>query len=432
MSAREHHGRHAPLARHERGLAPAGRNIWLRGGLSMAADAFVGTVDIVNGVHQAVTRTVSRLAPPARPIGQASDFVYGRVRDVGRLSFFGVRQFAGLAETMVPARRRDVPQRLSLGLHSALNGAFGDYLERSDNDLALPMTLVDGQGRPIEPRRDALEQALDAPGARIVLLVHGLGMNDQQWSSGVNDDFGTRMGRDFGYSALRLRYNSGRHISENGRDFAALLETLCAAWPVPIERLTIVGHSMGGLVARSACHYGVEAGHDWPARLTDLVFLGAPHLGAPLERFGHGVTRSLRRLSYTRPFSALGEIRSAGVRDLSHGHLRDEDWHDEAADTPPTPGEALPALDHVGHFLVAATLSRRADDPVGGWLGDLLVPVTSAVGESGPAGRRFSARDQDGRVFYGKNHFALIHDDDVYDAIAEWLGPRVDDNPARH
>jgi len=431
MHSREQ-DRHAPVAGRDRGLAPAGRNIWLRGGLSMAADAFVGTVDIVNGVHKAVTRTVSRLAPPARPIGRASDFVYGRVRDVGRLSFFGARQFAVLAETMVPARKRDVPQRLSLGLHSALNGAFGDYLERSDNELALSMSLMDCQGRPIHLRREALAPALVEPTGRVVLLVHGLGLNDQQWRSGEHDDFGTRMTRDFGYTALRLRYNSGRHISENGRDFAALLQALCAAWPVPIERLTIVGHSMGGLVARSACHYGVQAGHAWPAQLTELVFLGSPHLGAPLERLGHGVTRSLRHLSYTRPFSALGEMRSAGVKDLSHGHLRDEDWHNEAPDSPPTPGSVLPALDHVGHFMVAATLARRADDPFGAWLGDLLVPVTSAVGESRRFGRRFSARDQDGRVFYGKNHFALIRDDDVYAAIAEWLEPRVDERHARH
>lgn len=390
----------------------------------MAADAFVGGVTIVNGVHQAVTRTVARLAPAATPIGRGSDFVYGRVRDIGRLSFFGVSQFAGLAESLLPARKRDMPQRLSLGLHSALNGAFGDYLERSDNELALPMTLIDDAGQPVALSREGLARAVAGPTSRLVLLVHGLGMNDQQWRQGDRDDFGRRLGRDFGYTALRLRYNSGRHISQNGRDLAALLERVCTLYPVAIERLTIVGHSMGGLVARSACHYGRLAGHDWPDRLTELVFLGSPHLGAPLERLGHQVTHSLTRLSYTQPLSAIGEIRSAGVKDLSHGHLRDEDWQ-EADAVPPTPSAALPVLDHVGHFLVAATLGRRGDDPLGRWLGDLLVPVTSAVGESRVPSRRFSARDQDGRVFYGMNHFALTHHDDVYAAIAEWLSERL-------
>lgn len=425
MSAPKHEP-HSGTRLRQHGPAIADRGVWLRGGLSMAADAFVGTVNIVHGVHRAVTRSVSYLASPARPIGRGSDFVYGRVRYIGRLSFFGVRQFAGLAETLAPASRRELPQRLSLGLHSVLNGAFGDTLERNGNELALPMVLVDARGRIVEPTCDAITRALGAPTGRIVLLAHGLGMNDQQWRQGERDDFGTRMADDFGYGALRLRYNSGRHISENGRDLAELLEALCTAWPVPIERLTIIGHSMGGLVARSACHYGQHAGHAWPTQLTELVFLGSPHLGAPLERLGHGVTRSLARLPHTRPFSAIGEIRSAGVKDLSPGHLRDEDWRDQGRDARPTPGSALPALDHVGHFLVAATLSRRADDPLGGWLGDLLVPVTSAIGESSAVGRRLRVRDQDGRVFYGMNHFALVHHDAVYAAIHEWLAGRLE------
>lgn len=403
----------------------ADRKVWLRGGMSMASDAFVGTVNIVNGVHQAVTRTVSRLAPPARPIGRGSDFVYGRVRDIGRLSFFGVSQFAGLAETLIPARKRDIPQRLSLGLHSALNGAFGDYLERNGNELAMPMTLIGDDGRPIALTRHGLGVAIKAPSARVVVLVHGLGMNDQQWRQGDRPDFGERLAEDFGYTALRLRYNSGRHISENGRDFAALMQAFVAAYPVDIERLTLVGHSMGGLVARSACHYAEQAGHTWHKPLSDLVFLGSPHLGAPLERLGNHVTQALTRLPYTQPLSAIGEIRSAGVKDLSHGYLRDEDWQKDAHRTQPTPAAALPALDHVGHFLVAATLGRRRDDPLGRWLGDLLVPVTSAVGHSNVPSRRFPARDQDGRIFYGMNHFALMHHRDVYGAIREWLAPRL-------
>lgn len=407
------------------GADPTDRGVWLRGGLALAADVFSGAVDIVNGVHQAVTHSVSRLVPPAYPIGRSSDFVYARVRDVGRLSFFGVSQFVGLAETFVPARKRDIPHRLSLGVHSALNGAFGDYLERSGNDLAFGMGLVDDHGRPIELNAQALRAACDRPSPRVVLLVHGLGMNDQQWRPAGRRDFGERLDADFGYTALRLRYNSGRHISHNGRDLARLLEHLCEYYPVPIERLTVIGHSMGGLVARSACHYGEQAGHDWVDTLTELVCLGSPHLGAPLERLGHQVTVSLRRLRHTEPFSMIGDIRSAGVKDLSHGHLRDEDWQQDEDAPRSTPAPSPPALDHVGHFLVAATLGRGDDDPLGRWLGDLLVPVGSAVAHSSVPSRRFPARDQDGCVFYGMNHFALMHHNDVYRAIANWLAPRL-------
>jgi len=415
-----------PVSRQEAGS----RGVWVRGGLALASDVFVGSVNIVNGVHQAVTRSVSRLNPAATPIGRGSDFVYGRVRDIGRLSFFGVSQLAGLAETMIPARKRELPEKLSLGLHSALNGAFGDYLERTHNELALSMSLTDADGRPISITRNGLAVALHKPSARVVLLIHGLGMNDRQWQQADRDDFGTRLSADLGYSALRLRYNSGRHISANGRELADVLQALFDAYPCAIERLTIVGHSMGGLVARSACHYATLAGYGWVDRLADLVCLGSPHLGAPLERLGHRVTHSLTRVSYTQPFAIIGDIRSAGVKDLSHGYLRDEDWQkNESHRDHAAPSSATPAPDHVGHFLVAATLGRRDDDPVGRWLGDLLVPVTSAVGHSDVPSQRLSARDQDGRIFYGMNHFALIHHDSVYQAIADWLRPRLDTPP---
>lgn len=410
-------------------LDSGARDVWLRGGVALASDVFVGTVEIANGVHQAVTRTAARVNPAAAPIGRGSDAVYRIVREIGRMSFFGARQFAGLAETVVPARRRERPQRLSLGLRSALNGAFGDHLEHTQNALALSMCLTDTDGRSVAPTRDGLRAALINPSSRVVVLIHGLGMNDRQWQHADGDDFGTRLAHDLGYTALRLRYNSGRHISENGRELADLLHALYANYPAPIERLSLIGHSMGGLVARSACHYASTAGHDWVDSLGDLVCLGSPHLGAPLERLGHRMTHSLTRLSYTQPLSVIGAIRSAGVKDLSHGYLRDEDWQEKSS--PRAPSSAMPVPNHVGYLLVAATLGRRDDDPIGRWLGDLLVPVASAVGHTDAPSRRLAARDQNGRIFYGMNHLALIHHDRVYAAIVEWLGPRLAPQPAR-
>lgn len=400
--------------------------VWLRGGVAIAADVFAGTVNIVNGMHRAIGKTTNRLNPSPLSATALSDFVYDRVRDIGQLSFLGARELADLSGTLLPARAADIPERVSLGLRSALNGAFGDYLEASGNELALSMELVDDTGRALAVTPEGLAGALHEPSPRVVLLVHGLGMNDQQWRQGGRADFGERIAAEFGYTALRLRYNSGRHISENGRELADLLECLVAAYPVTIERLTIIGHSMGGLVARSAGHHAESAGHRWVDRLADLVCLGSPHLGAPLERLGNHVTTSLKRIPHTEPLAVLGNIRSAGVKDLRFGYLRDEDWQKDGADARDhTPPRALVGLDHVDHFLVAATLGQREGAPLGRWLGDLVVPVESAVGLARSPSRRLAARDQDGRVFYGMTHFALIHHDDVYAAIADWLGSRL-------
>jgi pimeloyl-ACP methyl ester carboxylesterase len=123
-----------------------------------------------------------------------------------------------------------------------------------------------------------------------------------------------------------VRYNTGRHVSENGRSLADLLEALVAAWPVAVERIALVGHSMGGLVARSACHQAAERSDAWVGRVRHVVSLGTPHTGAPLAQAVHVAAAGLATVPETRAFSAFLRRRSAGIRDLRDGSLVDEDW----------------------------------------------------------------------------------------------------------
>jgi pimeloyl-ACP methyl ester carboxylesterase len=139
-------------------------------------------------------------------------------------------------------------------------------------------------------------------------------------------DHGAALARDLGLAPVYLHYNTGRHVSENGREFAAALERCSRRWPVPVDEITVVAHSMGGLVARSACHYGAALGHAWPGALRRLVFLGTPHHGAPLERAGHRASAALGAVPYAAAYARIGRLRSAGVTDLRHGNLLDEDW----------------------------------------------------------------------------------------------------------
>jgi len=110
-------------------------------------------------------------------------------------------------------------------------------------------------------------------------------LNDRHWHRDGHDH-GAALARDLGYTPLYLHYNTGLHISTNGRAFADLLQMLVAEWPAPLEELVIIGHSMGGLVSRSACYYGAFNGHDWLRHLRKLIFLGTPHHGTPMERTG--------------------------------------------------------------------------------------------------------------------------------------------------
>lgn len=309
--------------------------------------------------------------------------VYRSVRGVTRLVGGGLDlSLAALAPLLGQAQ----PERASAAL-AALNGVLGDYLEDSANPLATSMSL-----RPL----------VDGATGPALVMLHGLCMNEAQWR---------RDGADFpaalaalGYRPLGLRYNSGRSIWRNGAELAALLDDL----PGP---LTLVGHSMGGLVIRSAI---AQAGRRrWLKRLQRLVTLGTPHQGAPLERGGQQVQQLLNVSAYSRPLALLAARRSAGIRDLRHASLLEADAGKASV---------LPLPDGVACYAVAATTTKKPSGSPARWLGDGLVPVASALGQHRSAARRLAFTDT--ALFTGLGHLALQTDAAVLQQLQHWLTPR--------
>ena len=227
--------------------------------------------------------------------------------------------------------------------------------------------------------------------------------------TGTEHDHGAVLARDLGYTPLYLHYNSGLHTSTNGRALSGLLEALLEQWPHRVEELVIIAHSMGGLVARSACHYAAAAGHDWLRRLRKLAFLGTPHHGAPLERGGNWVDVILGAAPYAAPFARLGKIRSAGITDLRYGNVLDEHWkgRDRFARARDT-RQSVPLPDGVQSYAMAATTGKKPGDIRDRLLGDGLVPVSSALGlhEDPHRSLRFPKSRQ--WIGYGMNHMDLL------------------------
>ena len=256
-----------------------------------------------------------------------------------------------------------------------------------------------------------------APTGKVLLLVHGLCLNDLQWSRDGHDH-GQALARDLGCTPVYLHYNTGLHISANGRAFADLMEALLQAWPHPIEQLTIIGHSMGGLVARSACHHALLVGHAWVKRLNHLIFLGTPHFGAPLERAGTRVDSVIGSSPYTAPLARLGRTRSAGITDLGHGYLRDEDWQGRKS-APAAPPVPLPA--GVSCYAVAASRQPRPSPRGARTRGDGLVSVSSALGRNPDGSLELGIPEHHKWVGFGMGHFDLLSRADVYEKIRSWL-----------
>jgi pimeloyl-ACP methyl ester carboxylesterase len=218
-----------------------------------------------------------------------------------------------------------------------------------------------------------------------------------------------------------LRYNTGLHISQNGQALSELLEQLVRQWPVLVEEITLLTHSMGGLVARSAVEFAKPR---WRAALKNMIFLGTPHQGAPLEKAGNWIDVILGSTPYSRPFAKLGQLRSAGITDLRYGHVAQADWqgHDRFR-SKPDGRSPVPLPEGVACYTVAATLAARRSPVSERLLGDGLVPLPSALGQHEEDLHRLNFAKDSKFVANRTNHMQLLHSQEVTDKVLQWLTP---------
>jgi len=399
----------------------------LRGAARLAAQATTGVARIAEGVHQSVLGTMGLPggAEPGRARG-LTGMVYRSVQGVTRLVDAGVQAALLRLEPFLERTQESsdaAPSTEREAVLSALNGVMGDRLVADGNPLAVPMELRQ-QGRVLD--LVALRASGSATG-KVLLLVHGLCMNDLQWQR-AGHDHGAHLAQVLGYTPVYVRYNTGQHTSVNARALADRIEALLAAWPVPVDEITVLAHSMGGLVTRGACHCGAEAGHQWLARLRRIVFLGTPHHGAPLERAGHWVDVLLGSTPFSRPFARLAQLRSAGITDLRYGHVLDTDWQgrDRFRRSPDT-RTPVPLPAGVECFTVAATLAARRSPVAERLVGDGLVPLHSALGVHDDPARCLEFPRHHQHVAYRLGHLDLLSDAGVARQLREWLSSQPAD-----
>jgi pimeloyl-ACP methyl ester carboxylesterase len=393
----------------------------LRGAAQLTTDAVDALTSLVEAMHARIASMpgvpIALVSPDERTSG-LTGLVYKTVRGVTRVVGGSVEALVDwLGPMLETAGAGSLPRAEREAIVAALNGVLGDHLATTDNPLAIPMTFrFDGKVLPLE--RFSMRSRLPQAGPRLLLLVHGLCMNDLQWQRNGHDH-GAALAREAGFTPVYLHYNSGLSISTNGRILAQQMERLLDAWPMPLERLAIVGHSMGGLVARSALHHSVLIQRGtlrWPARVDDLVCLGSPHQGAPLEAAGHGVDVLLANAPYAAPLARLGQMRSAGINDLRHGNITSGDAHGtHRREQVPLPGTAR-------CFAVAGSLGPASSSLKSQVLGDGLVPVASALGQHREPARRLNFAAERQAVVHNTSHLDLLSSPEVFAVLRQWLG----------
>ncbi len=415
-----------------------------RGLTRLAAQATRGVTGISEGVHQAVWQTLG--APGGKAVGESGWGTDARIGGITGLVYQSIRGITNWVEKGLDASflklqplfdavdqgSLESPERVAV--LAALNGVLGDHLAASGNPLATPTQCrVHGE---------ALDfSALPAnfkPGGKLLLAIHGLCMNELQWNTvdhttkpgnragmgitGVPTNQVEALAQALGYTPVYLRYNSGLHTSENGHELARLLTQLVQGWPVPVQEINVLAHSMGGLVIRSALHSASEMHLAWPALVKKIVFLGTPHHGAPLERAGNWVDVILGSTPYSQPFAKLGQLRSAGITDLRYGHVCDGDWqgHDRFRKKPDS-RTPLPLPAHVACFTIAATTAAKRSVLADRLIGDGLVPLASALGQHEDPARCLNFPKSSQLILYRTNHLQLLSSPEVTRQLLLWL-----------
>jgi pimeloyl-ACP methyl ester carboxylesterase len=371
----------------------------------LAGDLVAAGGTVVSDMHDGIAgRPFGALGSVARPAQVLHDGissgVYAAVRLGLRAVATGGARAAAIRADHDGEPLTDTPRgSLALG---ALNGLLGDRLAARGSELALPMTI----------RRNPDDEARP----RVAVFVHGLCETDAAWRL-TGASYGDRLRDELHLTPLYVRYNTGLHISDNGRRLAQLLDELSREWP--LDEITLVGHSMGGLVARGACHYAALDGLPWAGAVRHVFCLGSPHLGADLEKGANVLSWALGRLPETRALAGVLNARSAGIKDLRYGSCLEEDWRDR------DPDELMrdhcgnvPFLPAAAYYFVAASLR---DGRLGTLLGDLLVRVPSASGRGSGSGRRVEFEVENGRELSGLTHFDLLGHPAVYEQLRAWI-----------
>ncbi len=395
-------------------------NSKLRGISELSFDAIHGVTNIVESLHGAIQTQF--LIPESKVSSETTQgitgFIYKNIRYMTSLVGVGVDKVLESIEKLVVSDSQYNKISYSReAILSALNGVIGDHLAAKNNPLAIKMQFrYHGQVVAESELLDLIRASND----KLLLMIHGLCMNDLQWTK-LDHNHGEELAAELGYTPIYLHYNTGLHVSENGQLLADLLERIQSKSGSSFE-LNILAHSMGGLLIRSASEQAQENNMNWTAHLKTVVFLGTPHHGAHLERLGSWLDNTLSLSPYTKPFSKIGKIRSSGITDLRYGNVMESDWNgEERFENSGDLRTPVPLLDSVDYYAIAATNTDKSNNVKDKLIGDGLVTITSAFGQHKKTEFNLNFNKSNTFIIQQTSHMQLLSDIRVYQQINEWF-----------
>ena len=390
----------------------------LQGITALIVEATVGITDLTEKMHHQIVH----------PSYLPSTAIQNLITKIASFNFKTVKwsaKFIGKSadktlRVLTPILGESKKTNKTETLRATLNGVVGDYLEENNNPLAIKMQFRN-KGIPISITLKDLKKAYPKSNGKIFLLLHGSCMNDIQWTQNELN-YGELLGEELGKTPVYLNYNSGLHISKNGQELNKRLEELVLNWPVEVNEIVILAHSMGGLVARSALYYGQLEEKSWTKKITKIVFLGTPHHGAPLEKAGNIVDVVLDATPYSKPFARLGKIRSAGVTDLRYGNITDEDWKNkDRFKLLEDHRKNISLPKEIAFYSIAGVVGKKTTSISSALLGDKMVSVKSALGKHTKRSKNLNFKKENTWIAYETSHIELLGSTKIYEKIKSWL-----------
>ena len=390
----------------------------IQGISQLIVGATIGVTNLVEDMQQQIVHPPFLPSTPVQKlITSIASITYKNIR--WSTLFIG-KSLHQILEQLTPAIGKLKDSDKKEMILSALNGVIGDYLEVKDNPLKIKMQFR-FQSKVLNIDPESLKASYPSINGKILLMIHGSCMNDAQWTR-KNHNHEKILSKELNKTPVYLNYNSGKHISTNGQNLNDSLEELLKNWPVPVEELFIVAHSMGGLIARSALYYGQQEQKNWTNQLKKVVFLGTPHHGSHVERTGNYLDVILEAIPYAKPFARLGKIRSAGVTDLRYGNLVDEDWQgNDRFELKSDQRQTIQLPAEIEFYSIAGVAGKKTESKAAQILGDNLVDVKSALGQHKNPEKDLNISKKHSLIAYENNHLDLLSNSKITDQLKVWL-----------
>jgi len=381
----------------------------LQGVSQLTVDAIKGTTKVVEALHSTIAQYTPILGDPKEKTKGLTGVIYKSINTVTHLLGEGIDVVLKKTRTMQGEYSGE--HKLSKtreAVASAMNGVLGDHFDKGDNPLAIIMSFRIN-GKTLD--KDQLRALINQSENPVTILIHGLCMNDLQWKR-EGHNHGELIAQELGHTVVYLHYNTGLHVSENGRQLSELLYELELTENVS---LNLMGHSMGGLVARSACYYAKGLNHQWVSSVKKMIFLGTPHHGAILAKGGHWADVFLQISPYSAPFAKITKVRSNGLHDLRHGCVIDEDWSVNEQ------RKIVPLPKNISCYAIATTTSEYVSEFHEKIVGDGLVSINSALGIHKDKKLDLNIPKDNQWTSAEINHMQLLSHEKIYSVIRSWL-----------